>query len=67
MSNLNKSHLDVSAKEISVGLCPDVFNDMTNSQDKLVLDGGHPRVVVQLEHGPGAEKVQVAQLGWQDC
>ena len=54
--------LDVPAEEVLVRLRADVLDDVADAEDELVLDGGHPRVVVQLEDGAGAQEVHVADL-----
>merc|ERR1712241_111794 len=58
--------LDMTAVEIFVSLGPDVLDDVGDSQHELVLYGRHPGVVVQLQDGPGAQEVQVAETGWKD-
>jgi len=55
--------LHVSAVQVLVGFCPDIFDDMRDSQSELILNGWDPGVVVQLEDGPGAEEVHAAHGG----
>merc|ERR1719219_2121160 len=58
--------LDMATVEIFVSLGPDVLDDVGDSQHELVLYGRHPGVVVQLQDGPGAQEVKVAQAGRED-
>ena len=46
--------------------CPDVLDDVRHPEHQLVLYGRHPGVVVQLQDGPGAQEVQVAEAGRED-
>ena len=39
---------------------------MGDAEHELVLDGRHPGVVVQLQDGAGAEKVEAAEAGRED-
>jgi hypothetical protein len=38
-------------------LRPDVFDDVTDPQHQLVLDGGNPGVVVQLQDRAGTQEI----------
>lgn len=42
-----------------VGLRADIFKDVGNAQLELVSDGGHPGVILCLEHLLGSRQVQV--------
>ena len=58
--------LHVSAKQVFVGLRPNVLNHVTHAQNQLILDGWHPGVVIQLQDGARTEEIQLADGGRED-
>ena len=46
--------------------CPDVLNDVGDTEHELVLYGRHPGIVVQLQDRARAEEVEAAEAGRED-
>ncbi len=44
-------------KKVLLDLTPDVLDDVADPQHQLVLNGGNPGVVVQLQDRAGAQEI----------